>query len=76
MNYLFVSGSNGRDGSARFTMQMPCEYSIGPVPGVGPLWLHYPFRVWLTVHVNVRLGNPERGNIELGTVHRDDGGAP
>ena len=61
------------DGTARhgrlkyfvYTMQiLPCEYSIGPVPGVGPLWLHYPFRVWLTVHVNVRLGNPERGNIQ------------
>ena len=62
---------------ARFTMQMlPCEYSIGPVPGVGPLWLHYPLRVWLMVHVNVRLDNAERGNIEPGTVHRDDGGGP
>ena len=29
-------------------MQMlPCEYSIGPVPGVGPLWLHYPLECGL-----------------------------
>ena len=37
-----------------YTMQiLPCEYSIGPVPGVAPLWLHYPLECGL--RVNVRL---------------------